>query len=369
MDNKTKLLVMADGNCIHTEKWIYGLCLKNDFDVYLLSMNPKGIREGIQKIVKDKNIYKVFAGGISDKGDNYNYLRNVHRIFSIVRNLNPDIISTVYLTSYGFLGALAKGDAILSHFMIGSDIMVTPFKNRVYRWLTKYALSKGDLFVSSSRTMTKKLLELADIPIERLLTQQYGVGEEVVCFHNLEKKHDFISNRAWVPNSNIPMILEIFSRIDLPVTLALIGGNGPQQEKNIKNILAPLTHVEHLGVLPYMENIEAVAKSKFYISLTSSDGASLSLMEAMAVGAVPVVSDIEPNHEWIENGVNGFTIDLNDLDGAVGKIREIALLPESILEPMRERNRMIILERGRLVTNMGRFANKLMGIVAQRSNT
>ncbi len=362
-----KILVMADGHSIHTEKWIYGLSLKDELDIYLLTMNPEGIREGIVNNARVKHIYKVYANNVSADGSNYGYLKNILRIRKIVKDLAPDVISTVYLTSYGFIGALVKGNAVLSHFIIGSDVMITPFRNLLYLWLTRFTLSRGDLLVSSSITMTNKIKGFIRLPEGKLLTQQYGVGEEVVNYPVQVKKYDFISNRAWVSNSNITIILDIFSIIDLPVKLALIGDNGPL-ENEIKKQLASLPHAEHLGMLPYIDNIDAVAKSKFYVSLTSSDGASLSLMEAMAVGAIPIVSNIEPNREWVEDGINGFVVDIGNLSETADKFREICRLPESVLQPMREKNRDIIRCRGRLTTNMNRFTDKLIEVVNSRRN-
>ena len=65
-------------------------------------------------------------------------------------------------------------------------------------------------------------------------------------------------------------------------------------------------------------------ESGFYISMTESDGASLSLMEAMAVGAIPVVSDIEPNREWVKNGVNGVLVPLDDEAVAISGVEGLS---------------------------------------------
>lgn len=360
-----KILVMADGNSIHTEKWIQGLSLYQNFDIYLLTMNPAGVREAIGENPKVHGIYEVYASDVVREANNYWYLKNILKIRKIVKELKPDVISTIYLTSYGLIGSLFKGNAILNHFMIGSDIMVTPDRNFVYNALTKYSLSKGDLFVSSSRTMAKRLLELSSIPDDRLLTQQYGVSSQIIDYPQQEKEYDFVSNRAWFANSNIPFILEIISHLNASLRFALIGDKGPL-EKEIKERFLQLPNVRHLGLLPYMENIKAVAQSKFYISLTSSDGASLSLMEAMAVGAVPIVSGIEPNLEWVEDGVNGFIIDLSDRDGAFKKFKEIADIPEAILEQMRVKNRSIINERGNFEKNMSRFNDSIIKLVKGR---
>ena len=43
-----------------------------------------------------------------------------------------------------------------------------------------------------------------------------------------------------------------------------------------------------------------------YLSAASSDGTSVSLLEAMAAGMICIVTDYPSNLEWIENSVNGF---------------------------------------------------------------
>lgn len=359
---KIKLLVMADGTSIHTEKWISGLSLRDEFDIYLLTMNPEGTRKGILGNPKVRGVFEVFPDNeVSRKGGNYHYLWNLFKIKKIVKNLEPDIINTIYLTSYGFVGALVKGKSLLCHFMIGSDIMVTPYRNIIYKWITKYTLSRGDFFVSSSGTMSKKLLELFDISEKKLLTQQYGVGDEVINYPQQIKEYDFISNRAWVENSNIPVIIEIFSKMNSPSNLVLIGDNGPL-EKEIKEKISVMPNIKHLGALPYMENIDAVARSKFYISLASSDGTSLSVLEAMALGAIPILSNIEPNREWVEDGINGFLININDISGAIKKFNVIACTPVDVLIIMKQKNIEIIKQRGSLRKNMNHFADSLLSL-------
>jgi glycosyltransferase involved in cell wall biosynthesis len=87
-------------------------------------------------------------------------------------------------------------------------------------------------------------------------------------------------------------------------------------------------------------------------------------MEAMALGAVPVVSDIEPNREWVQDGENGFLIDVGDPDAAARKLRQILSLPEAACAYMRERNRSIIRERGSLSVNMRRLLANLNRLAA-----
>ena len=63
-----KLLVMADGSSIHTEKWIQGLALQDEFEIFLLTMNPAGVRAGIVENKKVKRILKYIRPAIFPSG-------------------------------------------------------------------------------------------------------------------------------------------------------------------------------------------------------------------------------------------------------------------------------------------------------------
>jgi glycosyltransferase involved in cell wall biosynthesis len=50
------------------------------------------------------------------------------------------------------------------------------------------------------------------------------------------------------------------------------------------------------------------ARARFWISIPESDATSISLLEAMAYGCIPIVSNLPSNKEWITDGENGFII-------------------------------------------------------------
>jgi glycosyltransferase involved in cell wall biosynthesis len=360
-----RVLVLADANSIHTEAWLRGLAASGPIELQLVTMNPAGVRAGLREIEAITGITEFYAGPVNPQGGNWRYLLNLPKLVRAVRHMKPEAIVAIYLSSYGLMGAIAKGHAVLAHVLIGSDVMVAPDRTRLHKTLSRMALARGDLFVSSSNTITAKLSALANIPPDAILTQQYGLEDWVLDYPSLPKTFGFVSNRAWLANSRIPMLLRIFSRLRSPDTLALVGGGGPS-DTQIRQQANDDPRVTALGVLSYAQNIEVVARSGFYLSMTASDGASLSLMEAMAVGAIPVVSDIEPNREWVEHGVNGALLPLGDEASAVARIESLLAEPDANLEAMRVRNRAVVRERGSRTHNMARFRARLTDVLAQR---
>ena len=88
----------------------------------------------------------------------------------------------------------------------------------------------------------------------------------------------------------------------------IIKGAGPLENyfRNLTRKLNVSDYVRFVGLVPYNEVPQYLAAADVYVSTCFIDSTSVSLLEAMACGLPPVVTDIAGNREWIENGVNGF---------------------------------------------------------------
>lgn len=357
-----RVLVLGDGASIHTERWILGLTKVCRYDVYLINMNPAGVRPGIHSLLPSGHIETLAPSKVNPAGGNWRYLLKLGGIRSAVRRIAPDVIVAIYLTSHGLLGALAKNNALLVQAIIGSDLMVMPFRNRVYRWLASFSLHRTDLIVCASETLHRRLLTIFQPRHRPVIVQQYGIEDWIQPPDRRESRYTFVSNRAWIRNSNIPFLLSVFRRLQGPLRLALIGSDGDQRGQ-ILDAAARDDRVELLGNLSHDENVAVVGRSDIFLSLTTSDGASLSLMEAMAVGAIPIVSDIAPNREWVRDGVNGFVVSLSDPDQALDRFQRALALSDAERRRIRAENLRIIDERGRLSVNMKRFSKAVLNLV------
>ena len=130
-----------------------------------------------------------------------------------------------------------------------------------------------------------------------------------------------------------------------------IAGKGSNTEK-LKQQVRDLNlndQVEYVGLLAPAENLENYLKSKIYISIPNTDGTSISLLEAMAYGCLPVVSDLPANREWITDGENGIVVSENLLEKSLERAMQ--------LDPIKvaSRNREIIEARATKQANRSRF--------------
>ena len=85
------------------------------------------------------------------------------------------------------------------------------------------------------------------------------------------------------------------------------------------------------------------------MSLPRSDATSVSLLEAMACGCLPVVSNLPANREWISDGVNGKVVNEGE-SGVIDKALSIDQVAAANI------NREIIGQKATVAVNQKIFA-------------
>lgn len=75
------------------------------------------------------------------------------------------------------------------------------------------------------------------------------------------------------------------------------------------------------------------------ISAARSDGSSISMLQAMACGRIPIVTNIPSNIEWIQDGVNGFVFEVGSSESLADALRRVASLGSDLREVARNARR------------------------------
>jgi glycosyltransferase involved in cell wall biosynthesis len=89
-----------------------------------------------------------------------------------------------------------------------------------------------------------------------------------------------------------------------------IAANG-EETARLKRLTIELgigERVEFSGMLGSEDLARSYRRSAIFISVPVSDGTSVSLLEAMAAGCVPVLSDLPANREWVTDQCNGLLV-------------------------------------------------------------
>lgn len=300
-----RILFVGDSNSIHLKKYTdYFLC--NGYDVYLATFSNSNI-------TNVRNIFFLSKLRINKNGKNYHYLFSIYSLTKILKLVKPNYINAHFSYSMGFITYLAlKLSGIKVSFSVvchGSDILDYPLL--IFRYINKVVLNKADKIISVSNQITDKIIELG-IDSKKIFTGQYGVDLQNDLIERA-RDVDIISIRNYVPNSRIDELLDVlgqecFVHKKIVIVLPGISDNKFRYfQKKYPNINL-YKYIEHNKLM------NLLYRSKFYISATKSDGSSLSLLEAMTCGVIPIVSNIPSNREWILDGLNGILFrDFNEL--------------------------------------------------------
>ena len=77
----------------------------------------------------------------------------------------------------------------------------------------------------------------------------------------------------------------------------------------------------------------------------------MSLLEAMAGGLIPIVTDIPGNREWIEDGINGFLVPINRPKALAEKIVS-SCQNMAGLQKIADRNQQMVREKANYQANL-----------------
>ncbi len=200
----------------------------------------------------------------------------------------------------------------------GSDVLLVPQRSFFHKYLVKQTLLNSNYITADAKVMIDAMLRL-EPNTSKYKHLQYGI-EPVSA--GIKEKIIF-SNRLHKDFYNIDKIIVNFEKFQKsnPEWKLVIAGTGTETE-NLKKLverLGIMTSVSFVGWLSSEENNSWYSKSQIYCSIPSSDGTSVSVLESMSAGCLPILSDIPVSHEWVKNGENGviYSDERNPFEAAI----------------------------------------------------
>lgn len=330
--SKIKICFFADGESVHTQRWLREIAARG-FDVVLITRRTQQNSEFKTYVIEP---------GCSRAG----WLLGLLKIRRLIHKVSPDIVHGHYITSYG-LWASFSGIKPLVLTAWGSDILVSPKKSRLVRWLTGWVLSKADLITADSSDTLNEIKNYS--PLAELKQVQWGV--DVTKFHSSPhaKERDvlnIVSLRNWTPNYNIDLILYAFGDLvkKLPsyhIHLHLLGGGELEVLlKKQAESLGITSQVTFHGMVNEERLLEILLNADISISIPTSDATAMSLLESMAAGLPVIVTDLEANRQWIDQS-GGRIVAVRDKDSITHALVELAK-DHGLRTQMGQRNRVVI---------------------------
>jgi len=307
-----KLVLVGDGQSPHLLKWARALATRVD----LWAVSSRGFSPDWDGVLPlDRRL--ALDTRPQFEGGNAALLRQLPRLARFLRQVQPDWVHAHYLTSHGTLAWLATrllgapGRIVGSAW--GSDILVTPQRSRLMRGVTRAVLRACALTTSDSQVMTRAM-------------QALGAGEVMTFPFGLEalpaapqagakQDHLFFANRGLEPIYQPHRVIELFAGVarDWPDARLVVANDGSLRAALERQAAQAglADRVQFVGRLDAVAQSRCYAQARWYISQPQSDSVAVSVLEALAHGCIPILSDLPANHELVQSGSNGL-ITAND---------------------------------------------------------
>jgi glycosyltransferase involved in cell wall biosynthesis len=302
------------------------------------------------------------------------------KILRYIEHSNPDLVHGLRIPFEGMLAAHTPSGIPLAISIWGNDLSFHARGSKAMASRTRAVLARADGLVADAHRDIRLGGEWGFGAGKPSLVVPGGGGIDLAEIAAalrlpdpfagmLPESHPLVVNpRGFRPGSvrndtffqAIPLVLQ-----KAPDTLFACAGMQGQKEA--------LDWVEKLGItestrllpfLPQAQLWQLFKRSLVSVSVSQHDGTPNSLLEAMAIGCLPVVGDIESTREWVEDGKNGFVVDPGDPEALAGAILK-GLGDGALREKAAKMNAGIIrdrAERGRIAGLVSRFYKDLIPI-------
>ena len=197
----------------------------------------------------------------------------------------------------------------------------------------------SDIFISISDPTTRSLIYNYKVQRDKVVTIPLGIDYDRITNYYLGKdivnrRYDLLFVGRFAAIKRVGDIIDAVSILEKEgrkLEIALIG-DGPEKillEKKIKTLkISDSIHV--FGFLSESEKYSIIANSKIFILPSEREGFSLSTLEAMALGCIPIVS--RPKYDEVF-GVSHFVKDgENGMYFSVGNFYELAKVVSNCLD-------------------------------------
>jgi glycosyltransferase involved in cell wall biosynthesis len=334
---KSKSLLLIGGSKGNAHLLNYRNLIEDCFDDILIVSNQESEQFPSRKVNFElKNPFAMW--------------KNVQILRKIIQEEQPDIIHVHQANAYGFITALAnRGRRPLVVTTWGSDVLTLPHTSFLHRWMVQYILRSADAITADAQFMADAIHGLiGQVPVT---VANFGVEIQNIE-EGKERKNIIYSNRMHESLYQIDQIIQQLAPFlsKNPEWKLRIAASGSQTE-NLQNLAKenlPEGSFEFLGFQAGKDNQQNYLQSKVYVSIPTTDGTSISLLESLAYGCLPIVSDLPANREWIQDGVNGI-ISTGDLS------KDLERLLQMDASSIQERNKEIIDQKATKNANRKKF--------------
>jgi glycosyltransferase involved in cell wall biosynthesis len=311
-----KIVYLADAPYVHTRRWVEHFA-RLGHDAHVVSFRPAEIEgatvhhvDGLEAIGKAR------------------YVVHARRVRALIRELEPDLLHALHLTSYGFLAGLSGVQpSIVSVW--GTDVLEAPTLTPMHRWITQHALARAGVITATGLRLAEATLPY--VPRGKGVSViPYGVElERFAPAPRQERPRVTVGATSRLsPEKGLPHLLRAIAMLrdrDIDVDL-LLAGEGPSrgQVERLIGHLQLADRVELLGDVPHAD-VPAVLQRLDIFALPSTwEGFGVSALEASAMQLPVVASDVHGIPDVVIDGRTGILVPPGNVNAVAEAIERLA---------------------------------------------
>lgn len=339
---------------IHTQRWVRYF-VKRGHDVHLINFHTP--RSGTVAMPSGVPVHDLTAESNVRKLRYPVWARAVRRL---VHDIQPDVLHAHQVASAGWLGAVSGYHPFIVTAW-GSDLLVNLQHSWTQRQLARWVLWQADYVTCVSQSLATAAQGLGADP-QRLEVTPWGV-DTGIFFPAPSKDESRIKLRLGTgPVVLSPRSLKaLYNPLDIARAIPSVLAAVPEAQFIIRTHIADqdllsqfrsITQqngvgdaVQYIGNLPDEQAIADLYRAAdVIVSVPSSDGTPSSVLEALACGAVPVLSDVPSLHEWVKHEQEGLFVPIGDVPAISQAILRL-LTDETLRSGMQDNGARLIRER------------------------
>lgn len=350
-----RMALLSDGQNVHTRRWAGYFAEQGDELLLLTLQVPLGMPVPSRCLGPRLPIQML------------NYSLAVPAARRALDGFAPDLINAHFVPNYGWMACLlGRHPWVLSTW--GSDVLVNPRRSPFHRWRARRVLRAADLLTSDAEMLTAAIHALAG---RELAVHTAPMGIDRAIFDSGESRGPrdriILHNRNLEPVYDLHSVLRGFQGFHqlFPGWRLHLAGEGSQRGEleRLAGSLGLGDQVRFLGRMPREALMAELRRATLYLSASLSDSTSVSLLEAMALGAYPVLSDIPANREWIPSPPRAQYFRPGRVDELSRSLLEALALPAEARREAAAVNRRVIGERAIWEENMAGLRQRYLALV------
>ncbi len=354
-----RVAVLGDMDSVHTPRWCEALIARG-LDVRCFSLEPFTIGAPYATFVEPRLGPQKLR-----------YVSSFDRVGRAVKAFDPDVVNPVHFPNYGLVNWLMGHRLPVYLVGWGSDILHSAEKTPLHKMIMRRIIARAERINVDAEIMRTYLIDRYGYRGEDVDFITWGLPEswyadplpdpipegppwKILCHRRLDYDMDPL------------MLLKSFKLArerGLDAILS-VKGHGAWEDK-VKAWVTELgldAHVEYIPWFDYEDLRPYIAKHHMYTSSAWVDSTSVSILEVMNQGVLPIVTDIPANREWVIHGHNGYLFHPKSMNAMAQCLIDAAANVE-LRQRARAINRKIVEDKARWEVHMDTSADAMRELV------